>query len=287
MEKIHLIAPGKYCGSEVIQNGVDLLTSFGFEVNVGKHAQGQSGYYSGSTKQRVEDFTYALQTPESKIFFARGGYGAIQVLESIDLKLLSRNRPLIYGYSDATVFHLKMSQLNQMSVHCPMALDAPTLSKESKEQLYKTLFLEPLKYKWNGHQLNNKGSVQSTIIGGNLAVLASMMGSKHLPDFKGKILFIEDVGEALYAVDRLMMMLQLNGILEQISGLMVGQFTSMGDSNPPYGASLEEIVLSHVNQYKYPVCFDLPIGHINNHQSIYFGVDSHLEITKEEVLLHQ
>lgn len=287
MEKIHLIAPGKYCGKEVIQNGRNLLLSFGKQVIKGGHVFGQSGYFSGTDEERTEDFLQAIQEKNAKVFFGRGGYGAVKVLEMLPDKILEQQKPIIYGYSDATVFHLKMNQLNCPSVHCPMALDVPALTKQAKDQIKKVLDFQRLDYSWQGHTMNQEGTIESEIVGGNLAVIASMMGSQHLPDFKGKVLFIEEIGEAFYAIDRLMMMLRLNGILSELAGLMVGQFTAIGDSDPSFEKSVPQIISDYVKEYNYPVCYNIPVGHINDHQSIYFGVNSSLQIQKNEVKLFQ
>lgn len=286
-ERIHLIAPGKYCGNEVIQNGVSLLIEMGFDVVTGSNAQGHDGYFSGNLDERTIDMLSAIGQERNKVFFARGGYGAIQVLEQMDEVLLEERKPVFFGYSDATVFHLKMSQLNLPSVHSPMALDFPKITDNAKKHLQQVLHGEEIHYEFKGSEHNRDGTVVGQVTGGNLAVICSLLGSKHLPSFKNKILFIEEVGEALYAIDRMMMTLKLNGILDEISGLILGSFTSIGDSDPKFKGTVERIINNYVKEYDYPVCHHFPAGHIEDHHSLYFGTETVFTVNETTIELKQ
>lgn len=287
MNPFHLIAPGKYAGNEVLENALRFFSEIKIPVLSGKCAAGKSGYFSGTDEERTGDFNEALETKNADIFFLRGGYGAIKVLEKLQENILQKQRPFIYGYSDATVFHLKMAQYNLPSCHCPMALDLPRLTQAAKENLENIILKKTVDYTFSSAPENISGQVNAPVIGGNLAVICSMLGSKHMPDFKEKILFIEDVDEALYGIDRMLMGLKMNGVLSQLSGLVVGQFASVKDSDPAFGKDYKEIILEYVKDYGYPVCFDFPAGHIDNNFSFYMGVPTLISIGPSEVVFKQ
>lgn len=285
--KIHLISPGKHSGETVINNGVELFRKKNISVEVGENASGHFGYFSGTDEMRTSDFLSALEQKNADVFFSRGGYGAIKVLELLPQNILTQQTPFIYGYSDATVFHLKMTQLGLPSAHCPMALDFPKLTTDAIESLINAIHKKPIQYEVKGHEFNIPGNSNAIITGGNLAVICSLLGSNHLPDFKGKILFLEEVGEALYAIDRMMMMLELNGILKNLSGLIVGQFTSVGDSDPSYESTYEKIIFSYVSKYEYPVGFNFPSGHVDFNKSFYMGTKADINIQKNQIKFNQ
>ena len=198
---------------------------------------------------------------------------------------MKKNPKWIIGYSDVTVLHSHLNNLGIASLHATMPINFENNSKESLQSLKNSLLGKSNRIECKGHPFNRLGLVDAEIVGGNLSILYSLLGSNSDVDTEGKILFIEDLDEYLYHIDRMMMSLKRNGKLAKLKGLIVGGMNEMNDNQILFGKSAEEIILEHTKEYNYPICFGFPAGHINDNRCIGLGVNSVLKITEDEVSL--
>jgi len=217
------------------------------------------------------------------IFCLRGGYGTIRIIEDIDFTTFKRNPKWVIGFSDITILHNALHNLNISSIHGQMPLNfSGRTENKGLDKLFEVLAGNPLIYSIDKHQLNKNGDSNGTIVGGNVAILASLIGTSYDIDTHGKILFIEDVGEYLYRFDRLMHHLKMSGKLSHLAGLVVGGLSDMKDNEPAFGQSAEQIIADIVKEYNYPVCFDFPAGHIKENYPLIFGRKVQLKVTSHQ-----
>lgn len=268
-----------------INDAIKLLESWGLKVLLGKNVYASWNYFAGEDELRASDLQGFLDNPEVKaIFAARGGYGTIRIIDQLDFSTFKNHPKWIVGFSDITVLHSHIQAVcHTESIHGQMPLTIPDGSKPSLETLRKVLFNDPMEYSFTSEFKNRSGVSSGVLIGGNLAILVMMSGSVSEQDFKDKILFIEDVGEYLYSLDRMMWSLKRAGKLDNLKGLIVGSFTEMKDSDIPFGQSPEEIIMNQVREFNYPVCFNFPAGHINDNQALIFGRRVQMNVKNQEV----
>ena len=220
------------------------------------------------------------------IFAARGGYGTIRIIDLLDFSIFRNHPKWIIGFSDITVLHSHIQALYKTeSIHGQMPLTIPDGSSVSLETLRKALFNEPLEYTYKSKVKNRSGESNGILIGGNLTLMVMMAGSVSEQDYKGKILFLEDVGEYLYSLDRMMWNLKRAGKLKNLKGLIVGGFTEIKDNDIPFGQTAEQIILDHVQEFDFPVCFNFPAGHIADNRALIFGRKCHLKVKGQQVEL--
>ncbi|WP_395802933.1 LD-carboxypeptidase [Daejeonella sp.] len=270
-----------------INDAVKLLESWGLKVILGETVNASWNQFAGTDELRASDIQQFLNNPEVKaIFAARGGYGTIRIIDKLDFNSFKEQPKWIIGFSDITVLHSHIQALYQTeSIHGQMPLTIPDGSKPSLESLRKALFNEPLEYHYTSEIPNKNGQAKGVLIGGNLTLMVMMAGSTSEQDYTDKILFLEDVGEYLYSLDRMMWNLKRAGKLDNLKGLIVGSFTEMKDNDIPFGQNAEEIILSHVAEYNYPVCFNFPAGHINDNQALILGRKVKMTVQNKEVNL--
>lgn len=270
--KIAITCPAKALNGP-INDAVKLLESWGLEVVLGETVNAAFHQFSGTDELRAKDMQRFIDDPEIKaIIAARGGYGCVRIVDLIDFTPLLTAPKWVVGFSDITVFHCHLNRLGIQSIHGQMPAAIPDSSANGLESLRRALFGEEILYPVSNHPLNIKGKMTGELIGGNLSILISVLGSKSDPDYDGKILFIEDVGEHLYAVDRMIRTLDRAGKLAKLKGLVVGGFTNMkDDEQTPFGFSVEEIILEVVKKYNYPVAFAFPAGHVKNNWAMKMG----------------
>jgi muramoyltetrapeptide carboxypeptidase len=270
-----------------INDAVKLLESWGLKVILGETVNASWNQFAGTDELRASDIQQFLNNPEVKaIFAARGGYGTIRIIDKLDFNSFKEQPKWIIGFSDITVLHSHIQALYQTeSIHGQMPLTIPDGSKPSLESLRKALFNEPLEYHYTSEIPNKSGQAKGVLIGGNLTLMVMMAGSTSEQDYTDKILFLEDVGEYLYSLDRMMWNLKRAGKLDNLKGLIVGSFTEMKDNDIPFGQNAEEIILSHVAEYNYPVCFNFPAGHINDNQALILGRKVKMTVQNKEVNL--
>ena len=221
------------------------------------------------------------------IFFARGGYGTVQIIDSLNFSQLSKFPKWLVGYSDITVIHSHLNNLGFITLHASMPINYVSNKKTALDSIYNVLFNSKNNIQLKSHYLNKLGSVNGKIVGGNLSIIYSLIGSKSETDTQNKILFLEDIDEYLYHIDRMMINLDRNNILSNIKALIVGSMTSMNDNEVPFGKSANEIIHSYASKYDFPICFNFPSGHIDDNRAVIFGAESHLYISENNVFLEQ
>ena len=285
--KIKIITPSKCIEPICIDSAVKKLEDLQFSVDISQHAKSQHDYFSGTKKERKQDFQEAINSDSDIIWCSRGGYGLIQYIDDLDFSSVKNKHKWLIGFSDITVAHLRLNQLGFESIHGAVPLNFDNVTEESLSSIFNVFNDEPNEYQFKTNSYNVEGEVNAEVVGGNLAIIYSLLGTNFLPDFNNKILFIEDVGEALYAIDRMMNALRLNGILDQISGLIVGGFTHVGDSNPKYGETYEQIISKYVDDKNIPVCFDFPAGHQEDNRAIVLGRKANLKVNQNGTTFYQ
>ncbi len=291
-DTIGLTCPAGYMELDKVQNCIQTLQSWGYEVMVGKTIGSKSKtYFSGTESARRDEFQAMLDDKNiHAILCGRGGYGVSRIIDDLDFSSFKKNPKWIIGFSDVTVFlaHLQ-SQLKSASIHSPMA---NAFNDGGDKNIYVQSLQKALKgtkanYKTAAHPLNKLGKVTGQLIGGNLALLAHLCGTKSAYKTKGKILFIEDIGEYIYNIDRMFIQLKRAGHLENLSGLIVGGFTDIKDNPRPFGQSIPELILQHVAEYKYPVCFNFPVSHEKENLALKVGLEHQFSVSKKAVLLKE
>lgn len=285
-DTVAITCPAKKLPSD-IDEGIKLLEAWGLKVLVGETVNSSFHQYAGTDELRAKDFQRFIDDRSVKaIFAARGGYGTIRIIDQLDFSSFSENPKWIVGFSDITVLHSHIYANYQVpSIHGQMPMNVPDGTRPSLETLRKALFGEPLSYNYQSLIDRKNGSAEGVLIGGNLTLLVMMGGSVSEMDFSDKILFLEDVGEYLYSVDRMIWNLKRAGKLAKLRGLIVGGFTDLKDNDIPFGQTAEEIIFSHVKEYNYPVCFDFPAGHISDNQALVFGRKVRLEVDDDGIEL--
>lgn len=279
-DKIGIIAPARKVSKEEMLPAIEILRSWGLKVVTGKNLFKADNQFSGTDAQRAEDLQTLLDDDSVKaIISARGGYGTLRIIDKVNFKKFKKNPKWIVGYSDITVLHSHIHTLGIETLHATMPINF-SKNKEATESLRKALFGEELVYKVQSHPLNRttKSELKGELVGGNLSLLYALCGSASDIDTKGKILFIEDLDEYLYHIDRMMLNLKRSGKLSHLKALIVGGMTDMKDNAIPFGKTAEEIILDAVKEYKYPVCFGFPAGHIDTNFALYFGKKAKLKI---------
>jgi muramoyltetrapeptide carboxypeptidase len=278
--KVAITCPAKKL-SELPIDAIHLLELWGLEVVLGKTVHGAHHQFSGTDAERAADLQQFLDDESIKaIFAARGGYGTIRIIDRLDFSSLAKQPKWIVGFSDITVLHAHLqAQLNLCSLHGQMPLTIPDGSSESLQSLHTALFGETLSYNYVAQTPGKSGVASGELIGGNLAIMRALSGSVSEPDYRGKILFLEDVGEYYYAVDRLLRALKRSGKLAELTGLIIGGFTSLEDNEPPFGESVADMVLALTAEYNYPIAFDFPAGHLPDNRALILGKHVTLEVT--------
>lgn len=284
-DKIGIIAPSRKISPLEIQLAVEVFQKWGLRVKFGKNLFQSDNQFSGSDSQRAEDMQAMLDDDSVRaIVCARGGYGALRIVDKIDFRKFRKKPKWIVGYSDITVFHSHINHnFNIETIHATMPVNF-SKDEESVETLRKCLFGERISYRINSHSLNRNGEAQGRLVGGNLSLLYALKGSKSAISARGKVLFIEDVDEYLYHLDRMMISLKRTGFFSFLAGLVVGGMTGMKDNEIPFGKTAEEIILDAVKEYDYPVCFGFPAGHQDKNLPLILGRKAKLSVGRNTSL---
>lgn len=281
-DKIAIVALARKINLEDIQPAIATFQSWGLEVVLGKTLSGRYHIFAGTDEERAADLQAMLDDPGIKaVISARGGYGCARVLELVDFSQFVLHPKWVIGFSDITAL---LSHIQRMGIACIHGI-MPTLfgkpgSEKAKETLRQALFGEPVGYPaLPAHPLNRIGQGQGPLTGGNVSLLASVIGTPSEVDFSGKILFVEEVEEYLYSLDRMLVHLKRSGKLAHLAGLVVGHLTDMQDNPEPFGKTAQEIVWDHTRQYQYPVAFGFPTGHEVENLALVCGRVVRLEVT--------
>jgi muramoyltetrapeptide carboxypeptidase len=288
-DHVAIVSPAGFINEKIVERGAEILRAQGFIVKIGLHACGKEGVFAGSDPDRSADMQKALDDKSIKaVFFSRGGYGSIRTHANLNWSSFFKKPKWLIGFSDITVFHSYLSNHTIASVHGVMTawFQQDNELTDSFIEMLALLRGEKLQYNLAPHPLNRLGEVSGTLIGGNLSILQSLRGTPLDVDPKGKILFIEDIDEHHYHIDRMMLNLKTGGVLKNLSGLIVGYFTAITDGEAPFEKSSEEIIKEAVSDYGYPVLFGFPAGHELPNKPLLLGGNISLKVTSEQVTVN-
>jgi muramoyltetrapeptide carboxypeptidase len=268
-----------------IQQAVDLLRSWGLKAVVGKHVFKDANHFAGTDDERCEDLQYAMDDPSIRaIWCARGGYGTVRILDKLDYTSFKKNPKWIIGYSDITALHNQLHNEGFQSIHGLMCVSLTKDTEDIKETIAtfkSTIFGEPVSYTLKGSDYNKTGEVSGPLVGGNLTMLHTMLGSDTSIDTSGKILFIEEIGEYKYHIDRMLQSLKRAGYFENCKGLIVGDMSKMRKNTTLWGTSVEQLILDALADYNFPIAFNMPAGHEKDNRALVLGKTIELKVTKE------
>jgi muramoyltetrapeptide carboxypeptidase len=284
-DKIGIAASARKVSIDELEPAISAFKSWGLEVVLGKNVFQSQDQFAGTDQERAEDLQTLLDDPSIKaIIGARGGYGTLRIIDRLHFDGLKRHPKWIVGFSDITVLHAHIHNLGIETLHAKMLINF-TKDEVSSQTLKQALFGVLHEHEAPPHALNRKGIAEGQLVGGNLSLLYAIAGSVSDMDTQGKILFIEDLDEYLYHVDRMMMNLKRSGKLDALAGLVVGGMSDMKDNKIPFGKNAEEIILDAVKEFDYPVCFQFPAGHVDTNQALYLGRKVRLEVSARVKLL--
>lgn len=280
-----IIGTARARDKKAIKPAIAILKEWGLKPILGRNLYKQHHQFAGTDKERAHDLQWAIQHNKAKaVIIAGGGYGTLRIIDAVNFTVLKKYPKWFIGFSDTTVLHARLAKMKMACIHGTMAFQF-TKNAEATQSIKQLLFGEKIKYEIPIHPLNRKGLAQAEIIGGNLSLIYALSGSTDDLNTKNNILFIEDLDEQLYHIDRMMLQLKRSGKLEHLKGLVVGGMSDMKDNAIPFGKTAEEIIFEAVKEYKYPVCFNFPAGHIEKNMAIYFGKKVTFSVQKNKVLL--
>jgi len=281
-DTVAILATARKNIDDNLKPAIDLMHSWGLEVVIGNTIGLDDNQLAGTDTQRAADFQAQMDNPNIKaIWCVRGGYGTVRIIDLLDFTKFKQNPKWIIGFSDVTVIQSYLNKLNIASIHGAMPITVPRATPETKESLRKALFGESLNYNLPFDTENRLGNAKGEIVGGNLSIIYSLMGSNAQIDCKGKILFIEDIDEYLYHIDRMMMSLKRCGCFDGLNGLIVGGMTKMRDNDIPWGKNANQIITDVTKGYSFPILYNFPAGHFRDNRALIFGKQVSLELNKE------
>ncbi|MBP3349936.1 MAG: LD-carboxypeptidase [Bacteroidaceae bacterium] len=286
-DTIAIVSPSSKILPEYIDGAIARLESWGYRIVIGAHAYGNHGNFAGTPEERLYDLRMALHDPEVKaILCARGGYGAVHLLDDITPQEIRDNAKWIIGFSDISALHAAWVNAGVASLHAPMCKHL-TLEPDSQAS---TCYLRAIlsgtmpQYQVEAHPFNRNGVAHARVVGGNMAVLCGLLRTPYDIFQENTILFIEDVGERTYKVERMLYNLELAGVLPRLAGLIVGQFTDYKE-DPGMCATMYEMIAARVARYNYPVAFGFPVGHVTDNHPIIEGAEATLSVTSQGTIL--
>lgn len=278
-DTVAIVSTARKISSDQIIAAIKLLEKWGLNVVIGNTIGSEENQFAGNDEARINDFQQQLNNPKVKaIWCARGGYGTVRIVDKLDFSEFKKHPKWIIGYSDITVLHSHIHNLGIETLHATMPINIEKSSKLSIETLKKSLFGKNLSYEISADEKNKLGNAEGEIVGGNLSVLYSLLGSKSAIKTDGKMLIIEDLDEYLYHIDRMLMNLKRNGYFNNLKGLIIGGMTNMHDNEIPFGKTSEEIILDCVAEYDFPVVFNFPAGHLDDNRALILGRKATLEV---------
>lgn len=287
--KIAVISPAGAVDTTQLEKGIKMIKSKGFEPVLGEnlYTKYSNGYnYAGTEQQRIKDINWALNDKNiSAIWASRGGYGCQHLVQHLKLKNFTENPKWYIGYSDNTVIQSYLLKKGFASIHGQtIKTSSFGVTNESYDLVFDILKGKSPEYNLKSHKFNKTGNIEGELVGGNLALIYALLGTKYSFDFRNKILFIEDIGENFYALDRMIMTLELAGVFNKIKGLIVGGMTNMGDEkeNKSYEDSFDDfaykLISDRISKYKFPTVFGFPNGHIKDNRPLIIGGKVNMKI---------
>ncbi|MBT3383696.1 MAG: LD-carboxypeptidase [Prolixibacteraceae bacterium] len=287
--KIRIVSPAGKVEERYVLPAVDWLKKQGYKVELGKHVFAQHFQFAGTDAQRLEDLQIAFDDSETDVILcSRGGYGTVRIINQLDFTDFKKYPKWLVGFSDVTILHSCLNNLGIATIHGVMPkhfLDKKGNSNENLNSLINLLKGEKTEYSILSNEFNRNGNVSAELVGGNLSIISSMTGTKCDLDTTGKILFLEDIDEFLYHSDRMIHQLKLAGKLDNLTGLVLGDFSEMKDNKSPFGKTIQEIIFDAVKDFDYPVCFGFPAGHNKKNLALAFGKIWELNVDEKEVNL--
>jgi len=286
--KIAITAPARMVKREEMEYAIHWLEGKGFVPIYDDRLFAGHYIFAGNDGLRAAVLQEYLDDKNiDAIWLARGGYGSVRIIDKLDFTRFLQHPKWIIGFSDTTVFHGKLNRLGCPSLHASMPYCFENKTVEAKQSLFDALMGKTLVYEFTNHPLNRSGEVEGEIVGGNLSVLYSMIGSDSFPETDGKILFIEEVDEYIYHIDRIMHALKRAGKLENLKALIIGGLTQIHDNPDPFGMSVEEVIAEAVSDYDYPLCLGFPAGHFDENRTLVIGEEISVEITEKKTSTRQ
>lgn len=289
-DTIGILSTARKMNEEQLAFAIELFHEWGFKTILGESIGAEEHQFAGNDQTRKNNLQEFIDNPDiNAIFCARGGYGTMRIIDQIDFSSFIKNPKWICGFSDVTVLHQHLQTLGIASLHTSM----PSLFPKEKthptlNSIFKALTGEVLEYNWNQSSNNiHQQNIEADIIGGNLSLIYALQGSKSDINTDGKILFIEDLDEYYYHIDRMICSLDRSGKLKNLKALVVGGMNDMKDNSIPFGMNVEEIILYYTNKYSYPVLFDFPCGHIEHNYALKLGVQTQIKIVDDKLMMKQ
>lgn len=291
-DTIGITCPAGYMAAEKAQTCITVLQQWGYQVMVGKTlGSNSSNYFSATDEERRDELQAMLDDKTiNAILCGRGGYGVGRIIDQLDFTRFKKNPKWLIGFSDITVLHSHIySNLKIASLHAPMAaaFNDGAYKNEFVQSLQKAIAGKKAAYKCAAHPFNKTGTVSGELVGGNLSLLAHLTGTSSDINTKNKILFIEDIGEYIYSIDRMLYQLKRSGKLDKLAGLIIGGFTDMKDTERPFGKTVYEVIQEIITGYNYPVCFGFPVSHEKENYALKVGGTYELTISAKKVSLKE
>ncbi|MCD2258042.1 S66 peptidase family protein [Psychroserpens luteolus] len=275
--------------NDEVEQATALLKGWGLQVVVGKHVFSKDDHFAGTDDERCEDFQMALDDPKiSAIWCARGGYGTVRILDKLDYTKFKKHPKWLIGYSDITALHNQFHNEGFQSIHALMCVSLTKDLEEIKETVdtFKaTIFGNPVNYTLEGSNYNKVGEASGPLVGGNLTMLHTMLGSKTSIDVSGKILFIEEIGEYKYHIDRMLQSLKRAGYFNNCKGVIVGDMSKLRKNTTLWGTSVEQLVIDALADYDFPIAFNMPAGHEKDNRAMVLGKVIELKVEKSKATI--
>lgn len=285
-DKVAIVCTARSFTTEAAQEAITLMNDWGLEILLGSTIDINVNQLGGTDVQRTNDLQEMMNREDIKaIWIARGGYGTVRIIDQLDFSKFLQSPKWIIGFSDITVLHSHIHNLGVATAHAIMPFSVPKASEEAKETLRKALFGENYSIEFSSNPSNKTGIAQGELVGGNLSIIYSLLGSESSIDTKDKILYLEDLDEYLYHIDRMFYNLKRNGYFKQLKGLIIGGMTDMHDNQIPFGYDVKEIVLDLTKEFDFPICFDFPAGHISDNRALKLGCCIKLTISESTTTL--
>ena len=286
-DTVAIVSTARKVSKKELVHAIEIMKSWGLKVILGKSIEAEDNQFAGNDSLRKSDFQEALDNPQVKaIWCAKGGYGTVRIIDQLDFTEFNKHPKWIIGYSDITVLHSHIHNLGIETLHAQMPVGIETKTEASRASIKKVLFEKEYTIAIPSEKINRIGKATGELVGGNLSILYSLCGSPSAINTDGKILFIEDLDEYLYHIDRMLQNLKRNGMFKNLKGLIVGGMTEMNDNDIPFGKTVYEMILEICEGYDFPIVFNFLAGHIEDNRALIMGREVILEVNNKKAILN-